>query len=111
MTPPRVLLVDDYEDALESWRLYLSLSGYDVITATNGGDALRLAAEFRPAVVVLDLDLPDMTGSQAARQLRAAPETSTMPLIAATGFATGPQMDDARTAGFDAVMVDRKSVV
>ncbi len=102
---PRVLLVDDYEDSLESWRLFLELSGYDVLTARDGYTAVQLASECRPAVVIMDLDLPGITGVEAGRRLRASPETHGLPLIAATGYSHGRQLDEARTVGFDTMML------
>jgi CheY-like chemotaxis protein len=102
---PCVLLVDDYEDSLESWRLFLELSGYDVLTARDGYRAVQLASECRPAVVIMDLDLPGITGVEAGRRLRAAPDTRTLPLIAATGYSHGRQLDEAKTVGFDAMIL------
>ena len=58
----RVLVVDDEPQILRALRINLSVRGYDVVTVTNGTDALRAAADFRPEVVILDLGLPDMSG-------------------------------------------------
>jgi two-component system CheB/CheR fusion protein len=103
--PRRVLLVDDYPDALESWSLFLRVAGYDVCTAADGQTALDLVASDHPDLVVMDLDLPGISGVEAARQLRAAPETRLLPLIAATGYSHAAQLDAAREAGFDLVLV------
>lgn len=103
--PMRVLLVDDYPDALETWSLFLQLKGYDVLTAQDGRMAVDLAISEHPHVVVMDLDLPVLSGCEAARLLRERADTSAIPLIAATGYSQGSQLEEARRAGFDSVLV------
>lgn len=101
----RVLLVDDYPDALEIWGLYLRAMGYAVDTAADGLTAVDLAHQSHPDVIVLDLELPGITGWEAAMRLREAPDTAGIPMIAATGFSQSPQLAQARQSGFDAIMV------
>lgn len=100
-----VLLVDDYPDTLEMWTLYLSAHGYSVSTASNGIDGLAMARAEHPSLVILDLDLPGISGYEVARRLRHSDDTSGIPLIAATGYSAARQLDDARNAGFDAILV------
>ena len=59
---PMILLVDDYADALPAWELFLRAEGFDILTASNGPDALALATSSLPDLVVLDLRLPDADG-------------------------------------------------
>jgi CheY-like chemotaxis protein len=66
---------------------------------------VQLAKTARPDVIVMDLELPGLTGCQAARQIRADAETRHVPLIAATGFSHERQLDEAREAGFDRVLI------
>ena len=66
----RVLVVDDEPQILRALRINLSVRGYDVVTVTNGTDALRAAADFRPEVVILDLGLPDMSGIEVLGGIR-----------------------------------------
>ncbi len=101
----RILIVDDYVDSLESWALFFTMSGFDVLTAGDGQAAVRIALSSRPDIALLDLDLPIMTGVEAARQLRAAPETRLLPLIATTGYSGGTRFNDAESAGFDRILV------
>ncbi|HVT46196.1 MAG TPA: response regulator [Vicinamibacterales bacterium] len=101
----RILLVDDYPDALEMWSLYLQLAGYDVATAENGREAVRLALANPPDLVVMDLELPGLTGIEAARLLRQSPATARVPLIAATGYSHSGQLEAAERAGFNVVLV------
>ena len=101
----RVLVVDDYPDALEIWGLYLRASGYDVIEADNGLAAVEVATKQKPDAIVLDLDLPGITGFEAALRLRASRETHDIPLIAATGYSQLKQLVQARESGFDSIIV------
>jgi CheY-like chemotaxis protein len=72
-----------------------------VALAHNGPDTLRMAAEFRPRVVLLDLGLPDMDGCEVARQLRQTPSGKAAVLIALTGSGEDNTRERAREAGFD----------
>lgn len=101
----RVLLVDDYPDALETWRLYLDLSGFDVVTAADGRAAVDLAHATHPDIIVMDLELPVLSGFDAARELRATDDTADIPMIAATGYSHFNGMDHARLESFDVVIV------
>ena len=101
----RILIVDDYVDSLESWALYFTMCGFEVLTAGDGEAAVRIARASRPDIALLDLDLPIMTGVETARQLRAAEETRLLPLIATTGYSGGTRFTDAQSAGFDRILV------
>ena len=105
VTPTRILLVDDYPDALEMWGLYLRSMGYDVVTAEDGLKAVEEAHRTLPDIIILDLDLPGITGFEAAIRLRKAPDTAQIPLIAATCFSHPTQLDRARQCGFDSILV------
>ena len=85
--PPRVLLVDDNEDALGATAKLLERAGLEVRTATDGHGALDTAARWEPQVVLLDLYLPDIDGHEVATRLRAA--SAPPVLIALTGRAEG----------------------
>lgn len=105
MAQKRILLVDDYPDALEIWGLYLRSMGYDVVEAADGLAAVEAAHRLKPDIIVLDLELPGISGCEAAIRLRQSPETRHIPLIAATGYSHVQQLDQARAAGFDAIVV------
>jgi CheY-like chemotaxis protein len=102
---PKVLLVDDYRDALEVWSFFLRSSGYDVFTAASGPEAIEQAQRYRPDVILLDLQLPGMSGFETARRLRATAAAATTPLMAVTGYSGTREHDEALAAGVDAVMV------
>jgi CheY-like chemotaxis protein len=101
----RILLVDDYVDALEMWALYLRFCGYEVLTSTDGLGAVEATQRHLPDLVILDLDLPGITGFEAARRIRDLPVTSHIPLVAATGYSHLKHLNEARGAGFDAVLI------
>jgi len=99
------LIVDDYADALDVWAIYLQSMGYRVSTAADGLTAVAKGEELLPDLIVLDLELPGLTGFEAAKRLRANPDTASIPLIAATGYSHARQLDLARQSGFDTVVV------
>jgi DNA-binding response OmpR family regulator len=94
MSGKRILVVDDDEKTVELVKLYLNRDGYKVITAFNGTDALRLARETHPDLIVLDLMLPGINGLDICRTLRAE---SDVPIIMLTALST----DDDRLTGLD----------
>ena len=100
-----ILIVDDYPDALDIWALYLRSMGYRVSTASDGAEAIAQAERLLPDLIVLDLELPHVSGFDAAKHLRSNPDTSGIPLIAATGYSHRGQLDRAREAGFDQIVI------
>jgi PAS domain S-box-containing protein len=103
--PCRVLVVDDNVDAAETLSMALELLGHEVRTAHTGAEGLQLAALFQPALVLLDIGLPDINGYEIARRIRHQPWGAGMLLVAATGW--GQETDRARAmgAGFDAHLI------
>ena len=99
---PRVLLVDDYPDAREMYSEYLQYSGYDVVEATNGMEALKSAVEHAPDIILMDLSLPVMDGWEATRRLKADERTASIPVVALTGHALAGISEGAKRAGCDA---------
>ena len=104
-TGKHILIVDDYPDALDIWAIYLQAMGYRVSTAGDGAAAIAQAERLLPDLIVLDLELPRVSGFDVAKRLRANPATSHIPLIAATGYSHVKQLDRAREAGFDQIVV------
>jgi two-component system, cell cycle response regulator DivK len=105
MSSKHILIVDDYPDALDIWAIFLQSLGYRVSTASDGASAITLAEQLLPDLVVLDLELPRVSGFDVARRLRANPETCDIPLIAATGYSHLRQLDRAREVGFDQIVI------
>src|SRR5580765_9016911 len=99
---PRVLLVDDYPDAREMYSEYLQFSGFDVVEAANGIEALQSAIERTPDIILMDLSLPVMDGWEATRRLKADDRTASIPVVALTGHALAGISEGAKKAGCDA---------
>ena len=99
---PRVLLVDDYPDAREMYSEYLQFSGFDVVEAANGMEALQRAGEDAPDIILMDLSLPVMDGWEATRRLKSDPRTASIPVVALTGHALAGISEGAKKAGCDA---------
>ena len=99
---PRVLLVDDYPDAREMYAEYLEFSGFDVIQAGNGMEAVQRAVDSAPDIILMDLSLPVMDGWEATRRLKADARTENIPIVALTGHALAGISEGAMKAGCDA---------
>jgi CheY-like chemotaxis protein len=96
-----VLVVEDYQDAREMYAAYLQFSGFDVAEAANGIEAVEMATDLLPDIVLMDLALPRMDGWEATRRLKADPRTRQIPVVALTGHALAGHADGAREAGCD----------
>ncbi|MBT2274625.1 response regulator [Rhodococcus qingshengii] len=94
----RILVVDDEPQILRALRINLSVRGYEVVTASTGAGALRAAAERRPDVVVLDLGLPDMDGTEVLAGLRG---WCTAPVIVLSARTDSADKVEALDAGAD----------
>src|SRR5262245_57343195 len=105
MHAARILLVDNYPDALLMWAFFLRTRGYHVITAGDGAAVLDIAPDMVPDLIVLDLMLPGIGGCEVARQLRRHPATARVPIIATTGNTRPSHLDEARSIGFVRIMV------
>src|SRR5262245_48416778 len=99
---PRVLLVDDCPDAREMYGECLAYSGYEVIEAANGMEALQRAVDDKPDIILMDLSLPVMDGWEATRRLKADERTAGIPVVALTGHALAGISEGAKRAGCDA---------
>jgi CheY-like chemotaxis protein len=98
----RVMIVDDNIDGAVSLSLFLQAAGgHHVCTYYDGERALEWAAFERPDAFILDIGLPDMTGYELARRLRAMPQFAGATLIALTGYGQPQDKENARQAGFD----------
>ncbi|MEL6525599.1 MAG: response regulator [Chloroflexota bacterium] len=96
-----VLAVDDEADSLMVCRVLLEMYGATVITANNGTQALALAKEHQPDLIVSDLSMPKMDGWQLLKYLREYDDLKDIPVIALTAHAMAGDRDKALKAGFD----------
>jgi CheY-like chemotaxis protein len=97
----RILLIDDNCDAIDSMGALLTLLDYDVRTAENAEEALRIASGFQPHLILSDIGLPGMNGYQLAPELRRVAGGRKLVLAAATGYGLASDKKKAREAGFD----------
>lgn len=92
-----ILIVDDEDDLRNLLRINLEREGFKAVTAATGAEALDAAQRVQPSLIVLDLMLPDTTGTEVCRRLRAVPELADVPIIMLT--AKGEEID--RVVGFE----------
>jgi two-component system, cell cycle response regulator DivK len=96
-----ILVVEDNEKNRKLVRDVLSHEGYRILETENGEDAVRLAQAERPALVLMDIQLPGIDGIEALRRLRGEPATRTIPVIAVTASAMTQDRATIMAAGFD----------
>jgi CheY-like chemotaxis protein len=101
----RILVVDDNRDSANSMAMILQLQGDEVRTAHDGIEAVELAEEFRPQVILMDVGMPRLNGYEATRRIRELPWGQGVAVIALTGW--GQEIDRAKSkeAGCDAHLV------
>lgn len=96
-----ILIVDDEIKSRELLSQLLRCSGWDVITANDGRDALEKIKISRPHVIVLDMTMPEMDGFEVTRSLKSNPEYQTIPIVAATGLSSEADRRRCLAAGCD----------
>jgi two-component system cell cycle response regulator DivK len=101
VTPPRILVVEDNPLNLKLARDVLTFANYDVIEAQSGEDALRVAQETPPDLVLMDLQLPGIDGTETLHRLRESTLGPDVPVVAVTALAMAEDKDRAARAGFD----------
>jgi two-component system cell cycle response regulator DivK len=101
MTGERILVVEDNELNMKLFRDVLLATGYRALEATTGGEAVDLAVEHEPDLVLMDIQLPDADGVDVLRRLRADARTSVIPVLAVTAQAMHGDRERFLAAGFD----------
>lgn len=100
-SPAQILIADDNPDNLEIFRVRLAAHGYDVLTATDGEEALAIARERRPDVILLDVMMPRMDGVEVCRRLKEDASLPYMPIIMITAKTSSQDVVTALDAGAD----------
>ena len=98
---PVLLVADDDEDILTLVQLRLSRSGYEVVVARDGEEALRLAREKQPDLAVLDWMMPKASGLEVLRAIRADTELRDIPVVLLTARASEADIEEGLAAGAD----------
>jgi two-component system cell cycle response regulator DivK len=96
-----VLIVDDNEKNVKLARDVLQFAGFRTLEAASGGEGVSLAVEHLPDVILMDIRLPDMDGTDAARQLKQQERTARIPVVALTSFAMKGDRERFLAEGFD----------
>jgi CheY-like chemotaxis protein len=97
----RILYVEDNEDNIYMLERRLRRAGFDVLIARDGAQGVALALAQQPALILMDLGLPVLDGLEATRQIKAAPDTKHIPVIALTANAMTGDKEKALAAGCD----------
>jgi two-component system cell cycle response regulator DivK len=100
-----ILLVDDLEDNRTMYAEYLTRSGYRVVQAADGLQALALTRAVMPDIIIMDLSLPVLDGWSAIRQLKADELTRAIPIVALTGHSVLRHVQRAQEAGCNALLI------
>ena len=101
MNQHSILIVDDNLANLKLMRILLGDAGYDVRTAASAEDALRLLADQPPRVILMDVQLPGMSGLELTRKLKADATTRDIVVVAVTAYAARGDEERTRAAGCD----------
>ena len=99
----KVLIAEDYADIRQMTRIMIEMIGYEVVEAANGYEAVKLAKETKPDVVLMDIAMPELNGITAASMIHQIAECRDVPIIAITAFGKH-YVDEASDYGFDAVI-------
>lgn len=98
---PRILLIEDNDQNRYMMTFLLEKHGYEVVQAVDGPAGIELAAEVRPCLILLDIQLPRMDGYTVARQLRRNIALNGIPIVAVTSYAMVGDREKALEAGCD----------
>ena len=96
-----ILIVEDNEKNLKLVRDVLQVKGYETLEAGTGEEGLKIARESKPNLILMDIQLPGMSGIEALKALRAAPATAGIPVIAITASVMQQDRQQIMSAGFN----------
>lgn len=96
----KILLVEDNENNRYLERFLLEREGFAVVTATNGSEALKAAADESPDLIVMDIQMPEMDGYEVARRLKSDPTLTGIPIVGVSSYAMPGDRDKAMRVGF-----------
>ena len=100
--PKKILVVEDTEDNRQILRDLLGMAGYDMVEAHDGAQGVAMAAEHRPDLILMDIQMPVMDGYEATRRIKANPDLKAIPIVAVTSYALSGDEQKTRDAGCDA---------
>lgn len=97
----RILVIEDTEDNRRILRDLLTHAGFELIEASDGEQGIQMAAEHRPDLILMDIQLPVVDGYEATRRIKANPDLRHIPIIAVTSYALSGDEEKAAAAGCD----------
>lgn len=97
----KILVVEDTEDNRQILRDLLGMAGYEMVEAQDGAQGVAIAAEQRPDLILMDIQMPVMDGYEATRRIKADPALASIPIIAVTSYALSGDEAKTRAAGCD----------
>ena len=98
---PKILLVDDMENNRDMLTRRLQKRGYEVVCAVDGAEACELVITEKPALILMDMQMPIMDGYEATRHIKDSSETSEIPIVGLTAHAMAGDREKALEAGCD----------
>lgn len=101
MSGKLILVVEDNEKNMKLVRDLLQYEGYEILEADTAEEGLRLAGEYLPALILMDIGLPGISGFEALKRLRASSATAGIPVIAVTASVMTQDQQKITEAGFD----------
>ena len=105
-----ILIVEDNELNMKLFRDLLEAHGYDTLEAKNGKDALKLIRDHHPDLIIMDMQLPEVSGLEVTRQIKNDDEIKTIPVVAVTAFAMKGDEEKFRAGGCEAYIAKPISV-
>jgi two-component system cell cycle response regulator DivK len=100
----RVLIVEDNELNMKLFHDLLEASGMEILQTRNGTDALEVAKRERPDLIVMDIQLPEMSGLEVTERIKSDPDLKPIPVVAVTAFAMKGDEERIRAAGCEAYL-------
>ncbi len=110
MTGEAILIVEDNPTNLKLAKLLLTVEGYDVRTAMDAGEAMKVLETFHPLLILMDLQLPGKNGLELTRELKANPKLKDICIVALTAYAMKGDDEKAKAAGCNGYMTKPISV-
>lgn len=101
MAGESILIIDDNPINLKLEKILLTVEGYDIRTATDAEESLKLLESFKPRLILMDLQLPGMTGLELTRKLKSDPAYKNIIVLAVTAYAMKGDKEKALAAGCD----------
>ena len=97
--PPTILVVDDFDDTRLLLRTWLRKKGYRVVEAENGNEAIAKTREIDPDLIIMDVEMPELDGLSATREIRTLKDAAALPIIAVSAYGADQFREQALSAG------------